>query len=65
MAGERAKEFLLKLADLCEEYKATFEIFEDEVAPTISADGLSMSGIAYLGDERCPENLRKLASELK
>lgn len=60
----REKEFLLKLATLCEEYKAGFEVYEDNSAPHIIVENLSISGDLYLGPEVCPENLRKIASEL-
>lgn len=65
MSTEREKEFLLKLADLCEEYKAGFEIYEDQSGPTIIVENLSISDIGYLGVGECQERLRKAASELK
>lgn len=64
MSTEREKEFLNKLADLCEEYKAGFEIYEDQEGPTITLENLSIS-TGYLGDSNCPNVLRKIASELK
>ena len=64
MSIEREKEFLLKLADLCEEYKVSFEIYEDHISPIIVVDRLSIDP-GYLGDSNCPNVLRKIANELK
>lgn len=65
MSTQREKEFLNKLADLCEEYKAGFEIYEDQSGPTIIVENLSISDIGYLGPGECVEHLRKAANELK
>ncbi len=64
MSTQREKEFLNKLADLCEEYKASFEIYEDHEGPTIVLENLAIATV-YLGDSNCPNVLRKIASELK
>ena len=60
----KEEEFLNKLADLCEEYKARFEIYEDQSGPTIIIENLSIDA-GYLGDSECPKVLRKIANELK
>ena len=53
----RDKEFLLRLADLCEEYKATFAYTVDDDGIHITVDGGRQVFVGFLLD--APEELRK------